>query len=217
MAKGKSSKEKGKGTSKPSAKKINLKKDSPQNISISELLNIQQKKKARKDAPSTPNSEAEMETELFEEAQETELDETTFEKINYKSKNRRQKKTKNFEDNTPGKPDMTNRTLYNHNNVTRFTVKLSVKPSTEPERAILLALRELITKLIKADNKLQLYTWKENIPYMRAKDAKDINMIPDSKNCFSKLFVPKQLTASTTYTEIRVGHNNPIDEIRKEI
>ena len=81
MAKGQSSKGKGKGTSKPSARKINLNKDSPQNILISELLNTPQKKKARKHDPSTPDSGANMESE---DTQETELDETTFKKINYK-------------------------------------------------------------------------------------------------------------------------------------
>jgi len=216
MAKGQS-KGNGKGTSKPSPRKINLNKNSPQNILINELLNTPQKKKARKHDSSTPDSGADMETEIFKDTQETELHETTFKKINYKSKNRRQKKTKDLEENTPGTPDRTNRTLYNHNNITRFTVKLSVKPSNEPERTMLLALQELITELIKADTKLQVYTWKENSPDIRAKEAKDINTIPDSKKFFSKLFVPKQLTASTIYTEIRIGHDNPIDEIRKEM
>ena len=74
-----------------------------------------------------------METEIFKDTQETELNETTFKKINYKSKNRRQKKTKDLEENTPGTPDRTNRTLYNHNNITRFTVKLSVNPPQSPK------------------------------------------------------------------------------------
>ena len=79
MAKGHSGKTKGK-TTKTTAKKKNLTKDSPQNIFINELLTTPTKKKVRKDAPSTPTSDLEMETEHFEESQENINNEIIFKK-----------------------------------------------------------------------------------------------------------------------------------------
>ena len=108
---------------------------------------------------------------------------TAYKKVNYKSRNRRQKTTTQEDNSSVGTLDRTNRTQHRHSNISRFTLKLSIVASEDPKATTLSTFQDLLAELFKADEKCQIYPWKDSDNSRRIKTPK-MSPLPMNANYF---------------------------------
>ena len=143
---------------------------------------------------------------------------TSFKKVNSRSKNRRQKKQDDTSINTGGTPERQNKTLTKHQYVTRFTLKVNFTAKDDPEASLLAQLKVFFQELKKADEKLQIYIWKEKDSNLRLQDASSIpTTIGHCKPFFDRLYAGKPNQASQAYTSVRLGHDIPLEDLRRDM
>jgi hypothetical protein len=152
-------------------------------------------------------------------------------KVNHRSANRRQcNRIVQGQTTEGGKDDDSNSTqgrnnnmrTFNHTYVTRVTLKLFIPASKEPARTTSELIKELVNEIIKIDDKAAIYPWKDALAYKGRITSG--NEVPECRSDFSdlraylhKFFPPKKDTVSTSYPNLRIGHEKPIEEIRKEL
>ena len=149
----------------------------------------------------------------------------TFKKVNSLSQNRREctKWTELFDgekDGTATTPDQSNSSsFFRHNKVSRVTLKITLDASDDPRGMAVQELKKFFIELVKADDTLQIYAWKdadEKKGRIR-KPEKMPKTIKELQPYSSKLYVFDNKNKMTIYPMFRIGHDKPLEDIREEI
>ena len=77
--------------------------------------------------------------------------------------------------------------------------------------------QDLLAELFKADEKCRIYPWKDSDISRRIKNSKDISSTDECKLFLNRMYIPKEYQAGQIYSNIRIGHDTPIEEIRKDM
>ena len=77
-------------------------------------------------------------------------------------------------------------------------------------------LKEVMEELVKAEPKAHIYAWSSS-NNTRIKKAEDMPPFSRCKQFFGRLFLPKEGQGTSLYINLRFGHENPVEEIRRDM
>lgn len=145
----------------------------------------------------------------------------TYKKVNAITKNRRQRyihgnDSDDSDQTTPGN----NTTTPTHTHITRIALKLTIPATKNSDKATLGIFKEFITELTASDDKAHIYPWytKHDRSQSRIKNA---NETPKSVSSFriyaNKVFIGDSNKVLTIYPNVRIGHEKPLKDIRRDM
>ena len=147
-----------------------------------------------------------------------------FKKVNSMSMNRREcskwTELTEYDNEGANTPDQSNSSsFFRHAKVTRVTMKITLEASDDPRGMAMQEIKRFYTELVKADDTLQIYTWKtsEESKGRIRKPEKMPKNLREMQTYSSKLYVFDNKNKMTIYPMVRIGHDKPLEDIREEI
>jgi hypothetical protein len=144
-----------------------------------------------------------------------------YKKVNATTINRRQRyiygnDSDDSDQTTPGN----NTTTPTHTHVTRVALKLTIPATKNSNKATLSIFKEFISELLSSDDQAQIYPWfgKHDKNHSRIKSTSET---PKSVSSFriyaNKVFIGASNKVLTIYPNVRIGHEKPLKDIRRDM
>jgi hypothetical protein len=144
-----------------------------------------------------------------------------YKKVNATTKNRRQRYVhRNDSDDSDETTPDNNTTTPTHTHVTQIALKLTIPATKNSDKATLNIFKEFVNELTTSDDTAHVYPWytKHDRSQSRIKNA---NETPKSVSAFriyaNKVFIGDSNKVLTIYPNIRIGHEKPLKDIRRDM
>lgn len=136
-------------------------------------------------------------------------------KINHNSKNRR-KCDRLQDDNSNSTPEKCNLSNFAHENLTRFTLKLSIPASDDPSNTIINIFNEFIKELGNSDNTAAILPWAYADRKMGSLNQYSVTPenMGQTKIYLNKLWNVNPGEKRTLYPSVFIGHGRDIEEVK---
>jgi hypothetical protein len=167
---------------------------------------------------STPVQEA---SRKHKKSKKNHTTQRTYKKINATTINRRQRFiSRNDSDDSDQTTQGNNITTPTHTHTTRIALKLTIPATKNSDKATLGIFKEFFNELILSDDKAQIYPWyqKHDKNQPRIKTGNDApKAISQFRIYANKVFIGDSNKVLTIYPNVRIGHEKPLKEIRRDM
>jgi hypothetical protein len=144
-----------------------------------------------------------------------------YKKVNATTINRRQRyihsnDSDDSDQTTPGNDTSTP----THTHVTRVALKLTIPATKNSDKATLNIFKEFVSELLSSDDKAHVYPWfsKHDKNHSRVKSTtKSPKSVSSFRIYANKVFIGDSNKVLTIYPNVRIGHEKPLKDIRRDM